>query len=202
MAKPLKKNNDDFYTQAVLLAAVVKRLLKRKSDNDLSEKPTYELKSITEFMKRMRVTSLGKFEGRTYISTVNFYENDEKFEANKPLGAVILHLPEEHAVKLLGSLGYPVYDENEESVLEDACGTFCNLIAGSFKSGLIELGYKELKMSHFSSYQNEIINGVAFNPEQKQYYEIGFVIDGQKRMIIDLTLARVPREGEISDFYF
>ena len=133
---------------------------------------------------------------------INFYENEEKLENNKALGAIVLYIPEFHVVKLLNSLGYPVYDENDEVSLEDACGAFCNLIAGNFKSGLTQLGYKELAMSHFSSYQNDVINGVPFSPDQKHCYAIGFVIKGEKKMMIDLTMGRVPQEGEITEFYF
>ena len=78
------------------------------------------------------------------------------------------------------------------TLLEDACGTFCNLIAGNFKSGLTQLGYVELIMSHFSGFQNEILNGVEFHPSQKQMYEINYEIEGEKRIVTELCMGPVP----------
>ena len=78
MQIPKDEAVDKFYIQALMLAEVVRRILEKKADLALSAKPRLELKPITEFRKRMRVTSVTKFDEKTYISTVNFYENQEK----------------------------------------------------------------------------------------------------------------------------
>ena len=199
MAQEAQKKKDqpndpkEFEIQAMLLAEVVRRILKKRGEIDLSGKPILELKPVTEFMKRMRVTALGKFEGTTYISTVNFYQNTEEMESNKALGVIILYIHEEYIVKLLQRLNYPVTDEENEESLADGCGSFCNLIAGNFKSGLTQLGYIELEMSHFSSFRNELVNGVGFCPFQLQKYEISFDIGGKKRIMVDLSMGPIPR---------
>ena len=192
---PEDKPNDpqNFDMQAKLLAEVVKRILKKRADLDISAQPIFEIKPVTEFMKRMRVTALGKFEGTTYISTVTYFVNDEDMADDDPIGVLVLYIPEEYIVKLFQKLNYPIADEEDRVALEDACGTFCNLLAGNFKSGLTQLGYIELSMSHFSTYQNEIVNGVKFYPYQTQKYEIGFDIGGKKRIILDLVMGPLPR---------
>lgn len=189
---PADSNVDRFHLQAMMLAEVVRRILQKKGDIVLSSKPTIEKRNITEFRKRMRVTSITKFDEKTYISTVNFFDDEKAMEKNKALGAIVLYIPESYVVKLLKELGYPVFDEEDGGLLEDACGTFCNLLAGNFNTGLTQLGYKELTMSHFSTYQNDVVAGVPFSPDQKDLYEINFEIGGVKRLVVDLTLGSIP----------
>lgn len=198
MPQPKDKDQafDPFYVQALLAAEVVRRILKRKGELELSNHPTFVLKPITEFSGRMRVTGLAKFEEKTFIGTVNFYLSVEDLAAHHTVGALILYIPETYIVRLLQDLGYPVFDEDDEEALEDATGTFCNLIAGNFKSGLTQMGYQELQMSHFLTFQNDVLNGIEYHASQTQYYEIGFEIKDRKRLIVDLTVGPIPQTKE------
>ena len=74
MSKSIKdfKNLDEFYVQALLLAEVTRRILSVKANVRLSSKPVMKVKPISEFRKRMRISSLEKFDTSTYISTINF----------------------------------------------------------------------------------------------------------------------------------
>ena len=192
-----KKDPDDLYVQALLLAKVVERVLKHRADIELSSAPKVELKPITEFIKRMRISGLTKFDERTYISTVNFYKNEKDGEQKKAIGAIIIYLPEMYVFKLLNELQYPaVIDEDDQAALLDACGTFCTIVAGNFKSGLTQLGYQELVMSHFSNYQNDVLNGVEYDPTQKELYEINFEIKGVKRIVADLTMGPILKVNQ------
>ena len=188
---------DEFYIQALLLAEVIKRIVKKRASLQISAVPKLQLQPILEFMKRMRVNGLTKFDEKTYISTVNFYENAAKMVLHQALGAIVLYIPEHYVVKLFRELEYPALEDEEESSLEDACGTFCNLIAGNFKTGLTQLGYRELVMSHFSTFQNDILNGVEYDPTQKQLYEISFDIKEEKKIVVDFTMGLIPK---LSDF--
>ena len=195
MEKPeeIKEDLDEFYVQALMLAEVVRRILKQKADTELSRKPILELKPISHFMRRMRISSYEKFNETTYISAVNFFKTEEDMEEHNAVGAIVIYIGEDYIVRLFQDLGYPVFDEDDQESLEDACGTFCNLIAGNFKSGLAQLGYKDLFMSPFSSYRNEIINGVECDPDQLQKYEIHFEIKDKKRIVADLTMGILPK---------
>lgn len=205
MAEQISKQTkpDAFYIQGLLLAEVVKRILNKKAEIRLSAKPVLQLKPIVEFMKRMRSTSIGKFQGRTYIATINFYSNAENMENHKALGALVLYIGEEYVVKILQTLEYPIFDEDDQDGLEDACGSFCNLIGGNFKSALRQLGYKEILMSHFSTYQNDVFSGVEYPFGETHLYEITFEIAGQKQIVGELTLGRVPHvEDDLKFSYF
>ena len=189
------KQIDVFYMQALTLAKVVMRILTKKASISLSKDPDIVKKPITEFMQRMRVSSLEKFETTTYISTINFYGDDKALKEHRALGAIVLYVEEEYIVELLSRLNYPDVNTFDEEAIEDACGTFCNLIAGSYKNGLTQLGFKDLTMSHFSSYRNYVLNGVEYCYGQKFKYEICLEVNGIKRIYLDLTMGPTPLAG-------
>ncbi len=188
---------DEFYLQALMLAEVVKRILKAKGEIFLASQPKMVKKPITEFMRRMRVNGLSKFDEKTYISCVNFYENETAADNHKAVGAIVLYVPDGYVLKLFRQIEYPVLTDDEPESIADACGSLCNLIAGNFKNGLTQLGYKELYMTPFASFENEIINGIDYDPTQTQVYEITFDLGEERRLVVDLTMGLVPR---ISDF--
>jgi len=183
---------DELHLQAILLSKVIRRVLKSKANLDLSRDPQMTKLAIVEFKKHMRVSSLEKFDATTYISAINFYVNEKDKADGKTLGSLIIYVTEEYVPYLLKKLGYPDIEDEDEQVLEDACGAFCNIIAAKFKSGLTQLGYIEPVMSHFMSYRNQAPGGLEFDRRQKELYEITFDIKDEKRLIVDLTMGSVP----------
>ncbi len=183
---------NDFYVQSLLLSEIVKRILDVKASIHLTKISSIELKPIVDFMHRMRVSSLEKFEQSTFISTINFYKTMQDLENNVPIGLIIIYIPDNYVGELLKKLEYPI-DDDDDDALEAACGTVCNLIAGNFKSGLTQLGYQELEMSHFSSYQNQIYDGVEYCKARPQKYEINFNIKGVKKLVVDYNMGKIPK---------
>jgi hypothetical protein len=183
------KEPDEFYIQALLLAEVIKRILDRKASIHLSRVADFKLKPIIEFRGRMRVSSIDKFDGIAYISFVYFYLTEDDKHAHKPVGVILIYMEDEYIEQLLRKLDYPRIDADNQDMVEDACGTICNLIAGNFKTGLTQLGYHELHMSHFTCHRTDIVNGVDFPRLQNQKYEISFVIESKKRIMAELIMA-------------
>ncbi len=197
-----KEKVDSLYVQALLIAEVVKRILWKRAEIRLSCEPIIRRVPIIDFMRRMRVWGLEKFEEeKVYISAVNFYRNNEDYENHRAAGALILYISENYIVRLFRDMGYPILDDDDELSLMDACGTFCNLVAAKFKSGLIQLHYKELIMSHFMNYIDEIGPGVEYDIKEKEKYEISFEISGKKRIVVDLTMGEIPIDEDESNFY-
>ena len=106
------------------------------------------------------------------------------------------YIGEKYIVDLFAQMGYPDLDEDDESEMEDAVGTFCNIIAGKFKLALTQLGFIELEMAHFNCYQNEVKDGVLYDFRQKRKYEIAFEINDENALIVELTLGPVPKRSE------
>ncbi len=191
-----KKEVSEFYIQAFMLAEVIKRILDRKASIFNARVVDFNLKPIVEFKNRMRISSLDKFDGVTYISVVYFYLNEDLKKENKPVSTLVIYMEDEYLEDLLRKLDYPKVDLEDQAAVEDACGTICNLIAGNFKSGLTQLGYQELMMSHFSSFRTEVVNGVEFDPTQKEKYELGFEIRDRLRIVAELVMGKVPKVNE------
>ncbi len=188
------KSIDFFYVQGLLLVEVIKRILNRRAGIQLSKIDfSLELKPITEFMQRMRVSSIEKFETTTYISTINFYANKKKMQQDEVLGTLVLYVEGTYVPEILKKLEYPIDKFDDEEILEDGCGTLCNLIAGNFKAGLTQLDYIELEMSHFISFRNEILEGVSYDFTQENKYEISIMINGVKRLMADLVMGDIPK---------
>ncbi|MGE0268395.1 MAG: hypothetical protein AB7S78_08070 [Candidatus Omnitrophota bacterium] len=194
---PLDDNDqlDERYIQALMLARVVKRILKKRANIDLSSNPTFIVKPIAEFMNRIRVSSLNKFNETTYISTINFYKSRDDLDKHGALGALIIYVGQSYLVELIKKLNYPEVDEDDPEAMLDSIGTFCNLIAGNFKTGLTQLGYIELVMSHFSGYENKVLMGIEFSPSETQMYEIQFEIGGEKRIVAEFSMASIPLDS-------
>lgn len=198
MAEQNKKKPDEFYLQSMMLAEVIKRILDRKASIYLSRVADFNLKPIIDFKNRMRVSGIEKFDGVTYVSVVYFFLNEDDMKENRPIGTLIIYMENDYIEELLRKLDYPKIDEDNQDEVEDACGTICNLIAGNFKAGLTQLGYQELLMSHFMSYRTEVINGVYYDRNQKQKYEITFEIRNQKRIVAELVMGKIPK---VRDFF-
>ena len=150
---------------------------------------------IIEFMQRMRVYGIDKFEAPTFVSTVNFYANLKDMEKHKALGVLVLYIEQDYVKRLLNMLQYPdIPDDDEE--LKDACGTLCNVIAGQFKIEISSLGggYQALEMSHFSNYRNSALRGVEFNSKQMDKIEISFTIRDQKRLVLEFSMGEIGKK--------
>lgn len=191
-------NEEALLKQTNLLANVMRLTLQKRAHIELSQPPEIRQVAIVEFLKRMRLWSLDKFKDTSYISIIQFYLDENEKKKNKSLGALIIYLESSYIGYLFKRLGYPNLDEDDMDVLKDACGTFCNIIAGLFRTALVDLGYVELDMSHFSCYVDsvptieKIPSGVDYHPTQTHKYEINFEILGVKRIVADLTLGPVP----------
>ncbi len=150
-------------------------------------------KEIVSFRRHIRVDALEKFNARAVFSVIKFYSDVAAMEADTPVGALIFFIEAEYVAKLLWHLEYPRIDEDDDAAILDGCGTLTNLVAGYFVKDLNDLGCVHLQMSYFDSYFNTVLDGVAFAPDQTRKYEINFSISGEKRLVAELSMSRIPR---------
>jgi hypothetical protein len=175
------------------LAAAVKKILKDRGGIFLSQEPETVEKNIVEFGRRMRVDALEKFGDRTVFSAVKFYVDGAHMSRDEAAGALVVYIPVMHLAHFLKMLEYPEIDEEVDEALMDGCGTVANLIAGAFVKDIAKIGFGFLQMSHFETYINTAVNGIEFSPEEKIKHEITFMINGQKRLVAELTMGRIPK---------
>jgi hypothetical protein len=192
MPKTSAASPDNLKGLAFILAHAVRSMVQTKGDYDLSRDPVMRLKPVVSFHQRMRVDGMEKFNARTVLSAVKFYSDIANLEADKPLGVLIIFIEVDEIARLMWSFDYPRIDEDDDAAILDACGTLTNLIAGSFVKEIYDMGFVHLQMSHFESYLNTAVNGIAFASDETEKYEIDFWIKGAKRIVAELSIGPVP----------
>ncbi len=176
-----------------LLVNTVKKLFRDRGEVEFSKDPILTKRNIVEYNGRMRADGMEKFNNPTFVAAINFYVDAAAMAKHSALGALVVYVEQDYVATMLKRLKYPPIDDEDNKAMCDACGALCNIIAGAFKSALVAGGYKELEMSHFSSYRNTAPNGVEFCFKEYDKYEICFHIDNAKRLVLELTMAPVPK---------
>jgi hypothetical protein len=190
---PIVTHKGDLYEMATVLANVVRQILLVKGDIRLSSDPIINEKEVVQFHKRMRVDGLEKFAQRALVSTVNFYRDKDQMDDLHAVGAMVVYIPVDYIDRLMWLMEYGHVDEDDDSAILDASGTVTNLFAGSFVKELMARGYVHLEMSHFESFINTVVDGIHFSPDQGKKFEIEFFIRKEKRIVVELTMGRVPK---------
>ena len=181
------------FTMSLALAVAVRKIFREKAQMKFSREPIIEKKPITQFMRRMRVDPMEKFNAPTVVAIIHFYKTHKEMDIGKPTGVLLTYIELAYLTHLLKLMEYPEIDDDDEEQVEDACGAVCNIIAGYFKSELVELGYPQLEMSAFVSYINSVVNGVDFPAKAVNKYEVNYEINGQKRLVTEMVMSPLTR---------
>ncbi len=189
-------NSEAIFTMALALTVAVKKVFFEKSETKFSAEPLIEKKLIIQFMQRMRVDAMEKFNATTFFSVVHFYKDAHALEKNDPVGLIAANIERKFVPEMLRMLKYPYIDYDDDDEVLDGTGAITNLIAGQFKKELTRLGYADLEMSHFKSSINAVVNGVEYPREQTHKYEIGFEIEDKKRMVLEMVMNPPPKIGQ------
>ena len=156
----------------------------------------YEIvsKPITEYEGRMRVHASEKFDVAVYIASISFYLNQADIQGHRSRGALVLYIDIEVADRIFKAAGLQVpYDEDDESMMTMG-GSLCQMIADALKDDLAAAGFEGLALSQPCVYKNSIPEGVAFSKEQKEKQEISFYFLKHKALVIDWTMAPIPKK--------
>ena len=178
---------------AGLLETGVTNLFFERGELNFSAPIAKEKKKIIDSDGRMRADGMEKFSNEpTYVSAVNYYANGKDLERDKALGTLVVYVEQEYLPQLMKLLKYPPIDDESEDAMLDSCGTLANIIAGRFKSEVSQAGFIELEMSHFMNYRNHSFNGVNFPSTEYHLYELTCLLDGKKRLVMEMTMGTVP----------
>lgn len=193
---------DQLLLLAETLAQGVSSLLKERAYIRLSHPPRIVKQEVIEYRGRMRVFGVEKFDDPTCISAVNYYLNSEDMRSNRPVGALIVFVEQGYLAYLLKAMRYPQVNESLSRAVLDGCGALANLIAGRFKSDMRKMGLASLEMSTFYNYLDKAPDGIAFDPRQRTKYEVNCQINGEKRLVVELTMGTIPSDGEGNETRF
>jgi hypothetical protein len=177
-----------------ILTGFIEEVMTQKG-NLVSAKP-FEIaaKPIDEYEGSMLIKASDKFDVPVYIAAISIYLNKGDMQGHKAKGAVIIYTDIEVADKLFKAAGLQVpYDEDDESMMA-LCGSLCQLIANALKDRLAADGYASLEFSTPGVYKNTISEGVEFSKDQKEKQEISFYFLKHKALVVDWTLAPIPKK--------
>ena len=159
-----------------------------------SSEPVLEKKIITQFVNRMRVDAMEKFNSTTIFSALQFVADEKDLEREEYLLTLIVYLDQRYLPEFLRLLQYPYIDSDDEMEVKDGCGTLANLIAGQYKKEVAVLGYKDVMMSPFESFINTAPNGIGIPKGVLGKYEFSFEVEGTKRLVVEMvTLDMLPK---------
>jgi hypothetical protein len=177
-----------------IITGIIEDLITTKG-NLLPTKPfDVAVKPIDEYENRMRVNANDKFDVAVYISATSFYLNKSDLQAHRARGAMVLYMDTEVADKIFKATGYDVpFDEDDESMMA-ICGSLCEAISHALKDRLTAAGFVDLELSVPTVYKNKIQEGVAFSKEQDEKQELSFYFFKHKALVIEWTLAPIPKK--------
>jgi len=180
-------NSEVAFSLALALSAAVKKVFYEKSAMKFSSEPVLERKLITQFVNKMRVDAMEKFNATTVFSTVDFAASDDALKRQEYLLTLVVYLDKKFLPEFLRLLQYPYIDSDDEQEVKDGCGTLVNLIAGQYKREMVLLRNEDLAMSHFGSYINSAADGLNIPKGSTDKYEISFEVDGVKRLVVEVV---------------
>jgi hypothetical protein len=177
-----------------IITGFIEDLITAKGNLPSSKPFEVAAKPIEVYEDRMRVKASDKFDVSVYIAATNFYLNQGDMQAGRAKGALIVYMDLEVADKLFKAAGLKVpYDEDDESMLE-LCSSLCQLISDTLKTSLAAAGYANLLVSTPEVYKNSISHGVEFSKDQNEKQEISFYYLKHKALVIDWTMAPIPKK--------
>jgi hypothetical protein len=177
-----------------ILTGFIEELLVTKG-NLVAAKPfEIAVKPVEEYDERMRIKATDKFDVAVYIAAINFYLSQSDKQAHRARGALVLYMDTEVADKIFKAAGLQVpYDEDDESMM-GLCGSLCQSIATALKDRLAATGFHSLEVSSPAVYKNTISEGVEFSKDQDEKQELSFYFLKHKALVIDWTLAPIPKK--------
>jgi hypothetical protein len=177
-----------------ILTGFVEDLLANKGNLAVFKPTEIAGKPVNEYEGRMLIKGSDKFDVAVYIAAASIYLNKGDLQGHRARGALVLYMDIEVADKIFKAAGLQVpYDEDDESML-GLCGSLCQLIANALKERLSADGYVELEFSSPEVYKNTISEGVEFCKDQNEKQEISFYFLKHKALVIDWTLAPIPKK--------
>lgn len=177
-----------------IITSMVEELITTKGGLAATKPFEIATKSIDDYENRMLVKAADKFNVSAYIASTSFYLNHADMQSGRARGSMVVYMDTEVADKIFKAAGLQVpYDEDDESMMA-LSGSLCQLIAGALKERLAAAGYANLEVSSPEVYKNNISEGVAYSKDQNEKQEISFYFLKHKALVIDWTMAPIPRK--------
>jgi hypothetical protein len=189
----------DFFDTQVLstsIVNVVKDTFDKMAHVKMTAEPVIAERDIIEYDGNMRLFPMEKFNGPCFISYVNFYLSPTDLTAHRrAVGTFVVYIKEDIIEKVLKAFGRSIKDAEHEEVVLSICGELCNLLAGNLKNDLAQAKYVDFFISEPSNFKNHVSAGAPFDYNLYTKQECIFSFWGQKCIVIEACIGRIPSKG-------
>jgi hypothetical protein len=176
------------------IVAVVKDVFLQLCHVEPLTEPAILERDIIEYDGRMRLSPMEKFNGPAYAAAAVYYLTEKDRKDNVPVGNFVLFVKGEFVEKILKAQGQAKADiDNDELVLENV-GKFCEVLSQNFLKELESNGYPGLLQSPVLNYKNVVPEGVPFDYNLFKKQEIIFSYWSEHSIVIEACMGHVPRK--------
>ena len=145
----------------------------------IEDKPTVEKKPIIQWMQRYNVVKPIEY---LYISVITFKAGVQSTLYNVN-GIIAVYYPEDVADFIFKYIN--VKSEGVEDIV-DACGEFCNVIAGTLRNELVETGYNEIGISVPTSFYGDV--NELFEYRGTEQLEVVYRKESEPFLMVDVAI--------------
>lgn len=171
------------------LKQLVEDTLVKKCNAGLTEDTAVEEREIIEYDGRMRVGSLEKFNGPCYTVGFNFFSSEGDQNKGLATGTIIYFVEEESVERLLKSLEFRGFDEEDQGFVLEHLGQFFQSVSQDYAERMSTMGYGRLLVSDPTASKNNLPDGMTIPVNSSHYHELSFYLWKKKAMVIDLVMA-------------
>ncbi len=185
--------NTQLEEAANLLKGSIRKIFEKEGLFPFDGDPKLEKRDIIEYERRMRASSVDKFNAPAYTAAANFYRTAGDRQGRNAAGVVILSL-KEGSEPVIKRAGIRNFDEDDYEVVSEKCGELCEKFAKEFLNALAAAGFPQLIVSEAVHHRNNIPGGVEFSYDQYEEYQLVFHLKALPVMVVDISLAQLPKQ--------
>lgn len=120
----------------------------------------------------------------TFVALVMF---QQPFGTRNIKGGMLVYIPKRNVKDLFGNLGIDEHSDGSE--IMDACGEFCNVMAGSFKTEIVNSGYSDVSLSLPEKYADHVNELIRVDVTCK--YKLAFSHKGRDLLSVEVFMEDI-----------
>ena len=184
--------NSQLEEVAGLLKDSIQKIFLKEGVFPFEDQVKIEKRHIIEYERRMRASSVDKFNAPAYTAAANFFRTAADRQSQNAVGVIILSLKEGSEI-IIKRAGIQGFDEDDHAVVSEKSAELCAKIGNGFKGALAAAGFPSLILSEPVHHRNNLSQGVEFPYDQYEEFLISFQLKGQPALVVELSMANLPR---------
>jgi hypothetical protein len=155
----------------------------RAMERTLRSLSNVSLEELPEVRKEETFSSMIHIPEGVYTSFVYY---SQEYGTKKVCGGVLVNVTKTNLSQVFGALG--ITDLSPDAEIRDACGEFCNIIAGVFKTEMVNLGYDDVQLSVPEGHADSI-SDILMHINNLCKYKLNFAYKGRGIVTVDVFMG-------------